>query len=71
MTFDELSRRDLRRKRALLSSTSEPQDAEIYEGAPVNGSVFIDPDSAEVNRFLDWLEKNSHLGDAGEHSRKK
>jgi hypothetical protein len=58
MTFDELWRRDPRRKRALLSSTGEPQEAELCEGAPVNGSVFIDPDEAEVNRFLDWLEKN-------------
>jgi hypothetical protein len=68
MTFNELWRRSLRRKSDHECSIDTPQGADVLNGEAVNSSPFSDPDQAEINRYLDWLEKSLLSGEAGEHS---
>jgi hypothetical protein len=68
MTFDELWRRDLRRKDPLLCSNETPDEADVFEASAETAFVFIDPDRAEINRYLNWLEKSLLLDAAAEHS---
>jgi hypothetical protein len=68
MTFDELWRLDLARKRALTDSVDKSKEVEPFEDPASSGSPLDHLDEGEVNRFLEWLEESLLSADSNEHS---
>jgi hypothetical protein len=57
MTFDELWRRDLAR-RSGSDSVDKRRGIERFDNPALAGPASDTVDEAEMNRFLDWLEKS-------------
>jgi len=58
MTFDELWRLDLARKRAFEHSTDVSDDVHLFATRSPDDSAPDELDEGELGRFLEWLEKS-------------
>jgi hypothetical protein len=68
MTFDELWRLDLARKRVLTDSVDKAEEVDLFEEPPSSFSELDDVDEAKVNRFVEWLEESLPAVDSNEDS---
>jgi hypothetical protein len=68
MTFDELWRLDLARRRALTDSVDKAEEVELFDDRASSVSALDDLDEEEVNRFVEWLEETLLSTDSNERS---
>jgi len=58
MTFDELWRANLSEKRIVTNSESNVPDIDLPGARMETDAATDQPSEAEVNRFIEWLEKS-------------
>jgi hypothetical protein len=58
MTFDELWRMNLNPNASLVCSGGRLETAERLDDSASNTPGLDSPDEKEIQRFLDWLERN-------------
>ena len=57
MTFDELWRQDLARRRDYTGANRKAQGFDTFDSSKSIDSVLDDMDDDEIDRNLEWLEK--------------